>query len=124
MFRILQNSILILLTGLVLINVVMAEGNITKSKWWSRMEQEAKQSGYHLISTQDAQKWYEHHETFIAIDVRPDYEYEEEHLLKALNVEFDLGPRNKISQKKKKQFLKTLGEDKSVKILIYCRSHS
>jgi 3-mercaptopyruvate sulfurtransferase SseA len=118
-------SLLFILVSFWLMGEVIAAGSdVTESKWWARMEQAAKKSGYNLVSTLKAQKWYVDHQVFTVIDVRPDYEYEEGHLKNALNVEFDLGARNKISGDTKKQFLNALGEDKSVKVLIYCRSYS
>jgi predicted sulfurtransferase len=125
MFKLLQSFILLILVSLLLIVKVTADdGVVTESKWWLRMAQEAKKSGYFLIATHDAQKWYKQSQPFVVIDVRPDYEYEDGHLKNALNVVFDLGARNKISKIKKKAFVKALGGDKTIKILIYCRSYS
>lgn len=125
MFKTLQTLLLVIMVSLLLIGKASADvGNVTESKWWQRMDQAAKKSGYALISTLKVQKWYVDHEVFTVIDVRPDYEFEMGHLKKALNVEFDLGTRHKISKETKHQFLEALGRDKSTKIVLYCRSYS
>ena len=95
-----------------------------KSNWWLLAEQEAKTEGYTLLTVNEVKALYDSGRPFLILDVRPGYEYQMGHLLQAINLEFHLGDRLKLSPERMEKLLNILGPDKSRQIVIYCRSYS
>ncbi len=90
--------------------------------WWGQISGEAQRDGYDLITPDSLQKMYDSGKDFLILDVRPNYEYSDGHLPKAVNLEFDPGDQLQLSPEKRGAFVKLLGPDKTRKIIIYCRS--
>ena len=106
--------------------MVMAPATATFGKnppvWWPRVQEEARESGYALITPEDLKDLINDGEELLLLDVRPDYEFRSGHLPKALNLEFHLGDRLQIGPEKKSAFQKILGPEKDRRVVIYCRS--
>lgn len=64
--------------------VSAALGQEAKPVWWTDMQAEAQENGYHLLETDVAKVGPE----FLVLDVRPDYEFRGGHVAGAHNVEF------------------------------------
>lgn len=90
--------------------------------WWSSALEEAQKDGYGLTTAEEVQRLYASHDSFLVLDVRPDYEFKTGHLPRAKNFEVDLGDRLGLKPPKANAFRKALGADKNRLIVIYCRS--
>jgi 3-mercaptopyruvate sulfurtransferase SseA len=95
-----------------------------KPGWWSRAQAQAVRDGYRLVDIDEIRVLYDSGKDFLILDVRPEYEYRDGHLPKAIPFEFDLGDRSNIGSVKREAFEKLLGHDKDRDIIIYCRSYS
>ena len=91
--------------------------------WWDRAQTLASQDGYQLITIPEFRDFYDSQLDFVIVDVRPDYEYRAGHLPKALQIEFHLGERSRLTPPKKQQFENILGPDKDREVIIYCRNY-
>jgi len=92
--------------------------------WWDRASAQAGKDGYGLITTRELKALYDSGEEFLVLDVRPDYEYQADHLPGARNLEFHLGDRSRLGPTKREALLALLGPDKGRLIVIYCRSYA
>lgn len=90
--------------------------------WWHQAFKEAGENGFALMTPKELKEDMRSGKDFLLLDVRPDYEYASGHIPEALNFEFDLGDRLRLSQAKEKEIKTILGNDKERKIIIYCRS--
>ncbi len=90
--------------------------------WWTDTQKRADSAGYKLITPENLERLIKSGEPFVLLDVRPDYEYSEDHIPGALNLEFHLGHRSRIEPAHATAMRKLLGEDPDKKIVIYCRS--
>ena len=95
-----------------------------KSTWWVQAEKEATAEGYALLTVESVKALYETRKPILILDVRPDYEYRMGHLPQAVNLEFHLGDRTRLTAERKEKLLNILGQDKDQQIVIYCRSYS
>lgn len=89
--------------------------------WWDQLQEQAREQGYELISTKGLLELYAQNIDFILIDVRYSYEFSSSRLPRALNLPFDLSHQHRLDQEQKEAFLKILGQDKTKKIVLYCR---
>ena len=90
--------------------------------WWNQASDEAKAGGYNLVRLDDLKKMYDSKKSFLIIDTRTEYEYNEGHLPEAVSFEFDPGDKLQLKPEKKEALIKLLGPAKNRKIIIYCRS--
>ena len=90
--------------------------------WWKQVANEAQRNGYSLVTLDDLKSLYESKASFMVVDTRTEYEYNDGHLPDAVNLEFDLGDKLQLKPQKKSAFIKLLGPDKNRKIIIYCRN--
>ena len=109
---------------LIVLLLVAIERSWSKENpvWWSSAQAEAQKDGYALTTPEEIQNLYASNDSFIALDVRPDYEFKTGHLPRAKNFEIDLGDRLGLKPAKADAFGKVLGTDKNRLIVIYCRS--
>ena len=86
---------------------------------------------YKVVSTEDLKKWIDEKKKILIIDTMP-YEdsYKKEHVPGAMQFEFPIPEVTNFDDKTKEAFLKMLGPDKELPIVIYCgfvkctRSHN
>ena len=90
--------------------------------WWDQASRDAIKKGYQLIPPIKLQALQKSGETFLLVDVRPEYEYCQGHLPNALNMTFDLGDQLSLPDLKKSALTKMLGPDQNRMVVIYCRS--
>ena len=90
--------------------------------WWQRAQSEAQADGYKLISASGLAQLIGKGGNFVIIDVRPDYEYERNHIPGAANLEFHLGDRLGLKPEKAAALANLVGPDKSRQVILYCRS--
>ena len=117
---------LLVLCGILLLLLLMARASAAAKEppgWWGQAEMEASQYGYKLLSVHDMETLLNSDSPMLLLDVRPDYEYKTKHLPNAVNLEFHLGDRSKLSPEKEKALRKILGPDLERKVVIYCRSY-
>lgn len=115
---------LLIVTGMFAFTPV-AEGSASGGKlpvWWERAEKEARETGYLLMTPESLRELKNSGESFLLLDVRPDYEFRTGYIPGSMNFEFHLGDRLRIGPEKEKSFTKLLGEKKDRKVVIYCRS--
>ena len=98
------------------------DGRNQQPAWFQQAQKEAGQDGYSLITIHDLKGLYDSGKEFTIIDVRPEYEYTEGHLLNAISFEFDLGDKLELKPDKKTRFISLLGSDTRRTIVLYCRS--
>ncbi len=91
--------------------------------WWKQAGAEAVRDGYRIIRGDDLKSRLEAGEDLLLLDVRPDYEFRANHLPGAVNLEFHLGDRNRLSPEKEKALRAALGPDPDRKAVLYCRSY-
>jgi thiosulfate/3-mercaptopyruvate sulfurtransferase len=92
---------------------------------------EVMRGGYKIISTEELKKWIDQKKKIIIVDTMP-YEdsYKKEHVPGAVQFEFPIPEVANLDEKTKEAFLKALGPDKDMPIVIYCgfvkctRSHN
>jgi len=90
--------------------------------WWKQVVDEAERDGYGLVTPEGLKALYDSGEDFLIVDVRPQYEFQQAYLPKAVNFEFDPGDRLQLKTDKRNAFKELLGPDKNRKIIMYCRS--
>jgi phage shock protein E len=90
--------------------------------WWPDAVKEAGENGYRLITPEQLDRTVSLGEPVLLLDVRPGYEYEAGHLPEAVNLEFDLGDRQRVREEKKQRLKNLIGPDKDRTVVIYCRS--
>lgn len=90
--------------------------------WWHQALEEADENGFLLMTPEELKKNMKSGLDFLLLDVRPDYEYDTGHILRAINFEFHLGDRLRLEPGKEQAVEEILGKDKNNKIVIYCRS--
>lgn len=90
--------------------------------WWDYAQSKAQREGYELITTDELRKLYSGDADFIIIDSRYEYEYQESHLTGSRNVPFDVSYTTNLSDEKKSELLKALGNDTEKIIITYCRN--
>ena len=90
--------------------------------WMESARRDAEHDHYKLVSAQELAHIIAHNPDGLVIDARADYEYEAGHIPTAVNFEFDLGDRTRLSPEKQAAFEKLLGPDKKRLLAIYCRS--
>ncbi len=95
-----------------------------KPTWWQQAETLAHEEGYRLISTADLAKLYTSKKAFRIIDVRTDYEFAQGHLPGAVHLTFDLDDRYRLKPYKRTLFVKALGPDKHMTVILYCRNYT
>jgi len=111
--------ILILVMGIL---TVAGANSREQTVWLQQARNEARQDGYELISAPELKDLYESGKEFTILDVRPEYEYRDAHLPRAVSMEFDLGDKLELKPDKQAAFINLLGPDKQRMIVIYCRS--
>ena len=99
-----------------------AETGRPEPAWWSRVQSLAEHQGYRLITPVELQSRINNKEDFLLLDVRPSYEYDQGHIPGAVNLEFHLGDRNRLSPEKQQAFERTCSLNKNRLLVIYCRS--
>jgi phage shock protein E len=98
-----------------------AEGK--RPLWWDQAHAEALANGYGLLDADEMDELLAAKEKMLLLDVRPDYEFQADHLPGALNLEFHLGDRSRLRPGKKAALRSLLGPDLDRKVVIYCRSY-
>lgn len=96
-----------------------------------KFSNEVIRGGYKIVSTEDLKKWIDEKKKMLIIDTMP-YEdsYKKEHVPGAVQFEFPIPEVTSLDEKTKEAFLKMLGPDKELPIVIYCgfvkctRSHN
>ena len=91
--------------------------------WWERAQAQASRDGYQLVTIPELSRLYSSKSEFVIVDVRPRYEFGAGHLPEALQLEFHLGERSRLSPDKRQQFEQILGPDKDREVIIYCRNY-
>jgi len=92
---------------------------------------EVMRGSYKIVSTEELKKWIDEMKKMLIIDTMP-YEdsYKKEHVPGALHFEFPIPEVTNLDEKTKEAFLKVLGTDKDIPLVIYCgfvkctRSHN
>lgn len=92
---------------------------------------EVARGGYKVVSTEELKKWIDEKKKMLIIDTMP-YEdsYKKEHVPGAVQFELPIPEMTSIDDKTKEAFLKVLGADKDIPVVIYCgfvkctRSHN
>jgi rhodanese-related sulfurtransferase len=92
---------------------------------------EVMRGGYKTVSTEELKKWIDEKKKMLIVDTMP-YEdsYKKEHVPGAVQFEFPIPEVTNLDEKTKEAFLKVLGPDKDMPIVIYCgfvkctRSHN
>ena len=92
---------------------------------------EVLRGGYQIVSAEELKKWIDEKKKMLIIDTMP-YEdsYKKEHVPGALQFEFAIPEVTSLDEKTKDAYLKVLGPDKDLPIVIYCgfvectRSHN
>lgn len=93
--------------------------------WWDQAAKQAASDGYRLIAPPELQKLMgDSDDDLVVLDVRPGYEAKAGHIPGALNLEFHLGDRLRLTPAKEKALTELLGEDMHRPVVIYCRSYS
>lgn len=90
--------------------------------WWPDTHKRAVAGGYGLITIQELQALMQSGREFVLLDVRPDYEYMEGHILGARNFEFHLGHRSGLEPERAEALKALLGPDRDRLIVTYCRN--
>lgn len=90
--------------------------------WRAAAREEARSEGYKLIDTTGLANLLTHDNDTLIIDTRADYEFEGGHIPGAVNLEFDLGDRTRLSDEKRAAFQNMVGNDRKRQLVIYCRS--
>ena len=90
--------------------------------WWASAVNDAERDEYKLIDTKELQALLDSDADVLILDVRADYEFEAGRLPKSSNLEFDLGDRMGLDDKKRAAFVELAGQDKKRQLFIYCRS--
>jgi phage shock protein E len=106
----------------LVIHTAAAAGSREEASWLQQARDEAKQDGYELISAPELKALYESGKDFTIMDVRPEYEYQDGHLPRAVSLEFDLGDKLELNPDKQAALTNLLGQEKQRMIVIYCRS--
>lgn len=96
-----------------------------------KLANEVMRGGYKLVSTEELKNWIDQKKKMIIIDTMP-YEdsYKKEHIPGAVQFEFPIPEVTNLDDKTKDAFLKVLGPDKDMPIVMYCgfvkctRSHN
>lgn len=96
-----------------------------------KFSNEVIRGGYKIVSTEELKKWIDEKKKMLIIDTMP-YEdsYKKEHVPGAMQFEFPIPEVTNLDDKTKEAFLKMLGPDKELPIVIYCgfvkctRSHN
>ncbi len=96
-----------------------------------KFAQEVSRGGYKIVSTEELKKWIDEKKKMLIVDTMP-YEdsYKKEHVPGAVQFEFPIPEMTSLDDKTKEAFLKVLGSDKDMPIVIYCgfvkctRSHN
>ncbi len=115
----------LLIYPVILIILLVLGFTVTAEKqpaWFQQAQDEAEQDGYKLITAHEMKALYESGENFTIIDVRPEYEFREGHILHANSLEFDLGDKLELKSDKQAALIGLLGSDKKQTIIFYCRS--
>jgi len=115
------SSIALMLLALCLFSTRPASAS-DEEIWWSSAINDAKRDGYKLIDTKDLAVLVESNTDVLILDVRADYEFEAGRLPNSSNLEFDLGDRMDLSQKKRDSLEELAGQNKKRQLVIYCRS--
>ena len=92
---------------------------------------EVMRGSYKIVSTEELKKWIDEKKKMLIIDTMP-YEdsYKKEHVPGAVQFEFPIPELTNLDEKTKEAFLKVLGTDKDIPLVIYCgfvkctRSHN
>ncbi len=92
--------------------------------WWQQAARQAAAEGYRLISAQDLAGLYNARAAFRIVDVRTDYEYRRGHLPGAVNLTFGPDERDRLRPAKKRLLTETLGPDKHLTVILYCRNYT
>lgn len=87
--------------------------------------------GYKIVSADELKKWIDEKKNMLIVDTMP-YEdsYKKEHIPGAVQFEFPIPELTNLDEKTKEAFLRVLGSDKEIPIVIYCgfvkctRSHN
>ena len=106
---------------LIALNLTAVEES---GSWWLNAQKEADRSGFKILNLAETKKQIALEDNLLLVDVRPSYEFEAGHLPGAVNLEFDLGDRARLTPKRRALFIKLLGADQDRKILVYCRSYT
>jgi rhodanese-related sulfurtransferase len=110
---------------LLMVSFAFASGASDKDRpaWWGRAQASALRDGYQLVDIEALRAIYASGKGFLILDVRPDYEYQKGHLPGAVQMEFGLGEKSRITKEKRIRFQNLLGPDKKRAIVIYCRNY-
>jgi thiosulfate/3-mercaptopyruvate sulfurtransferase len=92
---------------------------------------EVMRGSYKVVSTEELKKWIDEKKKILIIDTMP-YEdsYKKVHVPGAVQFEFPIPEITNLDEKTKEAFLKVLGPDKEIPVVIYCgfvkctRSHN
>ncbi|MDY0306642.1 MAG: rhodanese-like domain-containing protein [Desulfovibrio aminophilus] len=90
--------------------------------WLEEARAQAAREGYTLIDRAGVQALLGGTSRRVILDVRPGYEFEEGHIPGAVNLEFDLGDERGLAPAKRGDLVGRLGPDRSVTVVVYCRS--
>jgi rhodanese-related sulfurtransferase len=93
--------------------------------------QEVMRGGYKVVSTEELKRWIDEKKKVLIIDTMPYADsYKKEHVPGAVQFEFPIPEMTSLDEKTKEAFLKVLGPDKEMPVVIYCgfvkctRSHN
>lgn len=116
----------ICISSLCIIIIFLLTTNLFAEKqqpgWWNYAQSKAQREGYRIITTDELKELYSRDADFIIIDSRYTYEYQDAHLPGAINVPFDISQTSNLSDDKKSELLKALGNDAEKTIITYCRN--
>ncbi|MES9994664.1 rhodanese-like domain-containing protein [Desulfovibrio aminophilus] len=90
--------------------------------WLEEARAQAARGGYTLIDREGIQALSGGTSRRVILDARPGYEFEEGHIPGAVNLEFDLGDERGLAPAKRGALEELLGPDRSVTVVVYCRS--
>lgn len=96
-----------------------------------KFHNEVVRGGYNVVTTEELKKWIDEKKQMLIVDTMP-YEdsYKKEHVPGAVQFEFPIPEMTSLDDKTKDAFLKILGPNKELPIVIYCgfvkctRSHN
>lgn len=96
-----------------------------------KFHHEVMRGGYKVVTTEELKKWIDEKKQMLIVDTMP-YEdsYKKEHVPGAVQFEFPIPEMTTLDDKARDAFLKVLGPNKDLPIVIYCgfvkctRSHN
>ncbi len=93
-----------------------------EKSWWDRVEAEAQEHGYKLLTTSELHQIYQQKQDWLLIDTRYDYEYAQGSISGAVNFPFNPSHERDLPQEKQDAFQEMLGPDEKKKVILFCRN--